>query len=42
MKEEMMTMKAAFETKLRLAREEADQTSKVLYIYYILSSLRCM
>lgn len=31
MKEEMMTMKAAFETKLRLAREEADQTSKVQY-----------
>jgi chromosome segregation ATPase len=28
MKEEMMTMKAAFETKLRLAREEADATSK--------------
>ena len=28
MKEEMMTMKAAFESKLRLAREEADATSK--------------
>lgn len=28
MKEEMMTMKAAFETKLRLAREEADSLSK--------------
>jgi DNA repair exonuclease SbcCD ATPase subunit len=28
MKEEMMTMKAAFETKLRMAREEADATSK--------------
>lgn len=27
-----MTMKAAFETKLRLAREEADQTSKVGYL----------
>lgn len=28
MKEEMMTMKSAFETKLRIAREEADANSK--------------